>query len=302
MNNYGVITVFDLLTSHNQLQNTHKMKSIKNILIAITILLSSVVLNAQIKNAKKETVKIFGNCEMCKMNIEKAGNLNKVASVNWDKDTKMAVLTYDSSKTNSDEILKRIALAGYDNEKFIAPDQKYNTLHTCCQYDRDAKEEVKMDKMDSHEGVSNVSVTLQQSGSPLKPVFDNYFSLKDALVKTDATNASMRANEMVASLEAVQMDKLEMNEHMVWMKVMKSLIADTKSIAATNDVEKQRELFKTVSKNIYDLMKVSKLDTPAYYQYCPMVKANWLSKEEAVKNPYYGSKMLTCGSTVETIK
>ena len=30
--------------------------------------------------------------------------------------------------------------------------------------------------------------------------------------------------------------------------------------------------------------------------------ANWLSKENAVKNPYYGSQMLTCGSTVETIK
>ena len=24
-------------------------------------------------------------------------------------------------------------------------------------------------------------------------------------------------------------------------------------------------------------------------------------KEEAIKNPYYGSKMLTCGSTQETI-
>jgi hypothetical protein len=30
--------------------------------------------------------------------------------------------------------------------------------------------------------------------------------------------------------------------------------------------------------------------------------ANWLSKENAVKNPYYGSQMLTCGKVVETIK
>jgi hypothetical protein len=33
-----------------------------------------------------------------------------------------------------------------------------------------------------------------------------------------------------------------------------------------------------------------------------MQDANWLSKENAVKNPYYGSQMLTCGKTVETIK
>jgi hypothetical protein len=30
--------------------------------------------------------------------------------------------------------------------------------------------------------------------------------------------------------------------------------------------------------------------------------ANWLSKESTIKNPYYGSQMLTCGKTVETIK
>jgi hypothetical protein len=33
-----------------------------------------------------------------------------------------------------------------------------------------------------------------------------------------------------------------------------------------------------------------------------MQDANWLSKENTVKNPYYGSQMLSCGKTVETIK
>lgn len=30
--------------------------------------------------------------------------------------------------------------------------------------------------------------------------------------------------------------------------------------------------------------------------------ANWLSKENVIKNPYYGSEMLHCGKTVEIIK
>ena len=29
--------------------------------------------------------------------------------------------------------------------------------------------------------------------------------------------------------------------------------------------------------------------------YCPMVKRQWLQKEEQVRNPYYGAQMLTCG-------
>ena len=57
---------------------------------------------------------------------------------------------------------------------------------------------------------------------------------------------------------------------------------------------------------MYELIKVSKPKDAVYYQHCPMYNngkgANWLSKESAIKNPYYGSQMLTCGSTVETIK
>ena len=30
--------------------------------------------------------------------------------------------------------------------------------------------------------------------------------------------------------------------------------------------------------------------------YCPMVKKSWVQKEETVRNPYYGTAMLTCGA------
>ena len=96
------------------------MKSISKTVVAITMLLSFTVCNAQIKNAKTETVKIYGNCGMCQKTIEKAGSLKNVAKVNWDIDTNMATLTYDAKKTNQDEILKRIALSGYDSDKFLA--------------------------------------------------------------------------------------------------------------------------------------------------------------------------------------
>jgi hypothetical protein len=29
--------------------------------------------------------------------------------------------------------------------------------------------------------------------------------------------------------------------------------------------------------------------------YCPMIKKSWLQKDDAIRNPYYGSSMLTCG-------
>lgn len=286
-------------------------KSIK-ILMAITLLLSFTACNAQIKNAKTESVNIYGNCGMCESAIEKAGNIKNVAQVDWNKDTKMATLTYDQIKTNQDEILKRIALSGYDSDQFLAPDDVYAKLPNCCQYERVKKSEtVKSETIDdhsmhNHDAMTDKTTETKQEVNQLKAVFDNYFALKDALVKSDGNMASDKAKELLNALNVVQMNKLSNEQHTVWMKVMKDLKFDTEHIEETKDVGHQRDHFNTLSDNMYQLLKVSKQETPTYYQHCPMENdgkgANWLSKENTVKNPYYGSQMLTCGKTVETIK
>ncbi len=280
--------------------------------MAITLLLSFTACNAQIKNATTESVKIYGNCGMCESTIEKAGNVKKVAEVDWNKDTKMATLTYDTSKTNQDEILKRIALAGYDSDLFLAPDDAYSKLPECCQYDRVKKSETaKTEDMEDHSSHNQDGTTAKptepmQEANQLKAVFDNYFALKDALVKSDGNLASAKAKELLNALNAVQMNKLSTEEHTVWMKVMKNLAFDTEHIEETKDSGHQRDHFNPLSDNMYQLLKVSKQESTTYYQHCPMYNdgkgANWLSKENTVKNPYYGSQMLTCGKTVETIK
>ena len=293
------------------------MKSISKILVAITILLSFTSCNAQIKNAKTETVKIYGNCDMCEKTIEKAGNLKKMAKVDWNVDTKMATLTYDSKKTNQDAILKRIALSGYDSDKFLAPDNAYSKLPGCCQYDRIAKVPVKIDaisgadisehsEMTNHTNHTETPKVEIQEVNQLKAVFDNYFAVKDALVKTDGNTASAKATALLSAINAVKMETLKTDEHNVWMKVLKNIKEDAEHIAETKDAKHQRDHFDTLSKNMYDLIKVSKQETPTYYQFCPMANngkgANWLSKENVVKNPYYGSMMLSCGKVTETIK
>ena len=284
------------------------MKLISKLLVAITLLLSVTTTNAQIKNKISETVKISGNCGMCKEKIEKAGNLKKIAKVDWNQETNMATLTYDAKKTNQDEILKRIALAGYDSEKFLAPDTVYNNLHGCCQYERVGKTETKVEeknikKMDMSDNVKTID---NQEVNQLNGVYENYFIVKDALVKTDGTAAAANAKILLTTINEVKMDALKMDVHMVWMKVLENLKQDVTAISSTTDTKKQRDSFDTLSISIYELIKISKTETPTYYQFCPMANdgkgANWLSKENNIKNPYFGSMMLSCGKTVDTIK
>ena len=290
------------------------MKLISKTLVAITVLLSFTVCNAQIKNSVTETVKVSGNCGMCKTTIEKTGNLKNTAKVDWDADTQMATLTYDSKKTTQDALLKRIALSGYDSEKFLAPDDVYNNLHGCCQYERVAKVAVKEENKamasaedhSSHGNHSETTTTEIQKENQLKAVFDNYFIVKDALITSDGTKTAVAAKGLLTVINTIKMDKLEMEAHMVWMKVFESIKDDVEQIANTKEVKQQRDHFTTLSKDIYTLIQVSKYETPVYYQFCPMANdgkgANWLSKENTIKNPYYGSMMLSCGKTVETIK
>lgn len=147
-----------------------------------------------------------------------------------------------------------------------------------------------------------VTTTEDVDSSQLQTVYNAYFTIKDALIKSDSKLTSAKAKDLLTAIAAVKMDKLKSDEHTAWMKVIKKLTTDAKSISATTDLKKQRETFKLLSKNTYELIKVSKSTEVVYKQYCPMADADWLSKEKAVKNPYYGSSMLTCGNVVETIK
>lgn len=290
------------------------MKRIISFVILIGLLSSPLYgCEGKIKNAKTVTFKVYGNCEMCKETIEEAAFKNKEAKVDWDVNSKMAKITFDSTKTNLNAVLKRIAQAGYDSDKFLAPDDVYSKLHGCCQYDRVNKTTIgKTDVVNDHSSHNHDAPTkenpteIRQETNQLKVIFENYFALKDALVKSDGKLASSIAKELLTNINVVQMDKLTKEEHTVWMKVMKDLKFDIEHIEETKDVGHQRDHFATLSKNMYDLIKVSKTETPIYYQNCPMFNdgkgANWLSKENAIKNPYYGSQMLSCGKTVETIK
>jgi len=290
----------------SQTQKSNNRSIFKSILLAgAVVLFFTTPGQSQVNNAKTETVKVYGNCSMCEASIEKAANKKKISQADWDKDTKMAVITYDSMKTTLDDVLKSIALAGYDNQSFLAPDEAYNKLPGCCKYDREKKQAL----LATQPGTDTTAPKQNNAGQEINqvaPVFESYFSLKDALIQSDGNTASAKAKDLQTAINAVKMEKLSMNVHTVWMKILNDLKEDAEHINGTKDLAHQRDYFMSLSKNMYALIKVAKLSEPVFYQFCPMANdgkgANWLSKENPIKNPYYGTQMLTCGKTVETIK
>lgn len=275
----------------------------------MTMILSfnAVALAAGIKNAKTISVKVLGNCEMCKTRIDASVTKKGVSIGNWNADSKMMSLTFDGKKTTADDLLKLIAYAGHDNEKFMSPDDAYSNLPGCCQYER--KKEVVVTAMAStpqNKTETMAGMVMDETVSPIAEVETAYFGLKDALTKDDANTASEKAKELFKAIDKVKMEKMSADEHKVWMKLQEKLFYDAEHIKGTTELEHQREHFMSLSKNMYELIKAFKTETPVYYQHCPMANdgkgADWLSMEEKISNPYLGKSMPTCGKVTETIK
>lgn len=279
------------------------MKSIFLNFWALTLSLSA---SAQIPHANTTTMEVDGNCGMCKKTIEAAALVKHEAMADWNSDTKLATITYDSTRTDEDAVLKRIALAGYDNASYLAPDAAYTALPGCCQYDRTLKKApVAAAEVHDHTGhqVETDQVAAPATADPLAPVFTAYFKLKDALVASDAAQAKDKAAALKNAVDAVDMSALGHDVHTVWMRVMGPLADLSGTIANTGKLDEQRKAFKQLTTPLSELAEVAPGAVPVYLAHCPMYQggADWLSLEKDIKNPFYGSMMLTCGSVKETI-
>jgi periplasmic mercuric ion binding protein len=116
------------------------MKTVKIIIIALLVTALGSGLFARSENLSKEvatkteTLKVSGNCGMCKSRIEKAAKLDGVSKADWDSKSKLLTVIFDPAKTNIDEVGKKVAAVGHDNEKAKAEDKTYNSLPGCCKY------------------------------------------------------------------------------------------------------------------------------------------------------------------------
>ena len=112
------------------------MKTKAYILSAVASFLLSTSVFSQTASLKKEEIKVWGNCGMCKSTIEKAAKSAGASEAEWDEDSKMLTVSYDASKTGGKAIQKAVVATGYDTQDFTATDESYNKLHGCCKYDR----------------------------------------------------------------------------------------------------------------------------------------------------------------------
>lgn len=137
----------------------------------------------------------------------------------------------------------------------------------------------------------------------LNKMLTNYYGVKNALIADDGKTANAQAVEFLKILETLPMTKMTAEQHTLFMGLSEKLKNDAQGISATKDVKQQRAYFNELSNNFFGMIKgLNANQQPIYQQYCPMAEGYWLSDNSAVKNPYYGKSMLSCGKVTETLK
>ncbi len=144
--------------------------------------------------------------------------------------------------------------------------------------------------------LATITSSLAQTKTAQETLLQSYYELKDALVAGKSQDAATDAKNFA--------DIVKGADHSIIAQNSASILAkEAEEISTTNDIKKQRDVFADLSKNMISVIHGAKFSSkPVYKQYCPMKKAYWLSSEKAIKNPYYGNSMLTCGRVEGTIE
>lgn len=150
--------------------------------------------------------------------------------------------------------------------------------------------------------VQGTPAAFQQS---LKGLTDAYLGIKDALVQTDSSASRSASRAFLQRLEGIEAASLREQEeiHGFWQQQARAMESHAQALLEAEAVAQQRDEFRHLSNLMIETIQAMGVSGDTLYiQHCPMADdwkgADWISTEQAIRNPYFGAEMLTCG-TVE---
>lgn len=146
--------------------------------------------------------------------------------------------------------------------------------------------------------------THQHTGH-LDTMVSSYLEMKNALVNDDFEQAQSALQTIADEV----MNSEEMNHHPEHSEMHEShhgeITSEIDTALESENINQLRNSFDEISEHLITALKNQGYDKKLYVQFCPMAAngngAKWLSVKDEIKNPYYGAKMLKCGSVHEQI-
>jgi hypothetical protein len=150
----------------------------------------------------------------------------------------------------------------------------------------------------STSAISEARAAEMPAGS-LEKLVGLYVPMQEALAGDSVAKVTEQAAKIAKEAEAILTAKGE-KPSLDAIEDLEAVVASAKLMTA-QEIQPLRERFKTLSHAIGHLVERQAVAGHGIY-FCPMADAYWIQKSGAVKNPYYGAKMLACGEVVKKVE
>ncbi len=139
-------------------------------------------------------------------------------------------------------------------------------------------------------------------------LWSSYRALQAALAADDSSVSRDAARRIVEGFESIDPGTLSAEGSTLWHRLRADGLESATAAAEVDEIADRRAAFETVShamQQIFERFEVSTV-SPVHLVQCPMAfegrGATWLQPGREIENPYFGSRMLRCGSVIETIR
>ncbi|MEJ5050993.1 DUF3347 domain-containing protein [Chryseobacterium culicis] len=141
----------------------------------------------------------------------------------------------------------------------------------------------------------------QSQSFSIEPIVKNYLVLKNALVADNDQEAANAGKQLLTTLKNVDINNIPAEKQKEYKEIADNAKDNAEHIGDNaGKIDHQREHLASLSKDVSDLIALFGSSQKLYQDHCPMFNdgkgAVWISETKAIKNPYYGNQMLSCGS------
>ncbi|HEX5026560.1 MAG TPA: DUF3347 domain-containing protein [Agriterribacter sp.] len=171
--------------------------------------------------------------------------------------------------------------------------------------------EKKAEKAADLSAVQQTTTHSEAFNTSFEKVLNGYYKLRDALVADDTAAANHAASLLMQSANDLKLDELKsIDTSNIIIPTAQTytggINSECEGLLGETDIQDKRRSFQMISAGLFDLVRTIRYDKEkVYLLHCPMAfndaGADWLSSSTEIKNPYFGSKMLTCGSVIDSV-
>ncbi|NBC27497.1 MAG: DUF3347 domain-containing protein [Bacteroidetes bacterium] len=136
-------------------------------------------------------------------------------------------------------------------------------------------------------------------------VLTRYFALKKAFIESDSEQTVKKAEELSRFSKSVMDEVLEAKKRGLWLAIDRIIQKESENLISEPDVDEQRVYFRRISNAMIRMVEeFNPVEYTIYHMSCPDFRgrtAEWLSREEDIRNPYHGEETPDCGEIVQRL-